>query len=148
MYLVRVDSVAEPVVVKTARVAEWVKDLEVPVKVSVTVPGVAFAAAAMVTVFGVPAFKVKACGVAETPADCPLTSTATGDEKPFTAETETETPVELPIPIVADTGFSAIVKSGVGVGGSVCCVPPPPPPPQPAAIGMIENAPRIRNKWR
>src|ERR1700683_3842955 len=115
---------------------------ETPINVKVTAIGAAFAATAMATLCGVPTFRVKFCGVIDTLVDCPLISTVMGDEKPFTAEADTETLVEVPAAMVVAGGFTAVVKSGVGGGGGVCCVPPPPP--QPAATRLIENAPRIR----
>jgi hypothetical protein len=66
-----------------ATVAEWLSAPEVPVKVTMTLPAAAFAAAAIVTVCAVPGIKLSVAGCAVTPAGSPAIETFTIPIKPL-----------------------------------------------------------------
>ena len=78
-----------------ATVAVCVKVPEVPVKVTVALPTVAFAAAVSVTLCAVPGVSVSVAGFAVTPVGSPLMVTITVAVNPFvgTASTLTDFPV-------------------------------------------------------
>jgi hypothetical protein len=62
---------------------EWVRDPEVPVRVSVALPATAVEAAVSVMLCAVPGVNVSVAGFAVTPAGSPLIATATLPVKPF-----------------------------------------------------------------
>ncbi len=99
----------------TATVAEWVSVPEVPVKVTVALPGAAPEAAVSVTLCAVPGVKESVAGLAVTPEGSPVMVTATGPLKEFTAVARTPAfePV-APATTVRDVGDRVNEKSGGG----------------------------------
>ena len=98
----------------SARVAVCVKELETPVKVVVFSPRAAFAAAAIVTLCGIPGVRLRVDGVAVTPDDSPLMETATDALKPLLAVALIVRFFEDPAVIERLVGEGASVKSGCG----------------------------------
>ena len=111
---------AEAATMVRATSAEWLREPDVPDKVSIALPAEADEEAVMVTCWIVPGVRVSVAGVAVTPAGSPVRVTATGLEKPLTALAETFIGIPAaPAVRVSKAGAAVSVKSGVGAEAAV-----------------------------
>ena len=99
----------------SATVAEWLRVPDVPVKVTVGLPGAASEAAVSVTFCAVPGVNESVAGLAVTPEGSPVIATATVPLKEFTAVARTLTcEPDVPATRVRDVGDTVRENSGGG----------------------------------
>lgn len=103
----------------SARVAEWLNEPDVPVKMMLALPICALAAALRVTLCAEPAGTLRVEGLAVTPTGNPASATSTLPVNPFAAEMVMETALP-PAPAVSAkaVGATEIAKSDGGGGAA------------------------------
>ena len=101
----------------SATLAVWVSDPEIPVRVMALLPATAVDAAVRVTFCKAPGVRVKAAGLAVTPAGSPVTVTETVPVKEFRAVALTCT-AEPVAPAVKDSDVGATESEKSGGGGA------------------------------
>jgi len=98
-----------------ARLAEWVREPEVAMKVSVTLPAAAVETAVSVTLCALPGVSVSVAGLAVTPAGSPEIETATVPLNEFIAVASTFVLVPVaPADMVSEAGERVREKSAAG----------------------------------
>jgi hypothetical protein len=109
----------------SATVAEWLSVPEVPVKVSVALPGVVFAAALRVKFCADPGVRLSVAGCADTPVGSPEIATEIVPANAFVGEAVTLICCVVP-PATRETTAGVEIKLKSPIGCIGCGLEPPP----------------------